>query len=136
MLINPIFYLRWIRIEFELLKTIWDNILQFKSCPKNVFNHLRAKRIFFSSQGPIYTFLMHSTLTHCICTAGTKDVYVRPLTVSRATKLFSYQQLRTYKYVFLLFRVRPNYFHVSNQERIYTSLMYFPSSQRRIYTSS
>ena len=43
--------------------------------------------------------LMHTTYTHSNCTSATKDLYIRPLTVLRATKIFSCLQPRTYIYV-------------------------------------
>lgn len=50
--------------------------------------------------------------------------------------LSALQQPKTYIYVLLLLCMRPKYFHTSNQGCIYTSLIYFTSSQERKYRSS
>ena len=60
-----------------------------------------------------------------------KDVYIRPRCVLPAPSLSALQQPKTYICVLLLFHVRTKYFHASNQGQIYTSFMYFASSQRR-----
>ena len=52
-------------------------------------NPLRTERILPNSQGRTYTSLMRSTRTHSVWTSATKDVYIRPLTVSHTTKIFS-----------------------------------------------
>ena len=51
---------------------------------------------------------MRSNRTHSICTsAKKKDVYIRPFTVSRATKIFSCQQPKTYIHVLHVLRQQP-----------------------------
>ena len=50
--------------------------------------------------------------------------------------LSALQQPKTYIYVLLLLCMRPKYFHTSNQGCIYTSLIYFTSSQEHKYRSS
>ena len=47
---------------------------------------------------------MRSTRTHSICTSATKDVYMRPFSISHAIKIFSCEQPRTYIYVIHVLR--------------------------------
>ena len=68
---------------------------------------MHARQIFSNSQGCIYMSLMCSTCTHSICTSATKDVYIHPLAVLHATKIFSCQQPRMYIYVLHVFRQQP-----------------------------
>ena len=67
----------------------------------------------FFPQPRTYIYVLDaSTRTHSFCTSATKeyvlyDVYIRPLTVSRETKIFSCQQPRTYIYVLHVLRQQP-----------------------------
>ena len=67
------------------------------------FNFGCAELFFSNSLRHKCTFSMPSTRTHSICTVATNEVYILPVTVSPATKMFSYHQPRTYIEVFHVF---------------------------------
>ena len=71
---------------------------------ENTINPLPAVQIYSNSQGRVYAPLMRSTRTHSICTSTTKGAYIRPLTASRATKIFSCQQSSMYIYALHVLR--------------------------------
>ena len=52
-----IFYLWWIRIEFDLSKIFWDNIFQFKSCLKMSSKIFLNEVFFWHFNAPRYNWI-------------------------------------------------------------------------------